>query len=80
MLSLLLLIVSLIAIPKKTHLHSFTLSFIIAKVWLIFGLALEGKLDWTSHILKCVKNFAMIGGESMGDCCHNLSTFYNYKT
>jgi hypothetical protein len=74
------MVLSLVIIPKKTHLHSFTFSFIVAKVWLIFGLALEDKLDWVNHVLKDIKPWAMVGGFSMGPCCHNVSTFYEYKS
>jgi hypothetical protein len=79
-LALALLAVSLFIFPTKTHLHSFTFSFIVAKVWLMFGLALEDKLDWVNFVLQDIKGFALIGGVSMGDCCHKMSTFYEYSS
>jgi hypothetical protein len=79
-LSIALLAVSLFIFPTKTHLHSVTFSFIVAKVWLMFGLGLEGKLDWVNFVLQDVKGLAMIGGVSMGNCCHKVSTFYDYSS
>ena len=79
-LALALLAVSLFVFPTKTHLHSFTFSFIVAKVWLMLGLALEEKLDWVNFVLQDIKGFALIGGVSMGECCHKMSTFYEYSS
>ncbi len=79
-LALALMIRSLIVVPKKTHLHSFTFSFIVGKVWLIFGLSLENKLDWVNYVLNDIKGFAFIGGISMGSCCRSVSSFYGYSS
>jgi hypothetical protein len=79
-LAIVLLAVSLIIFPTKTHLHSVTFSFIIAKIWLMFGLGLEEKLDWVNFVLRDIKGFALIGGVSMGECCHKVSTFYDYSS
>ncbi len=46
----------------------------------MFGLGLEGKLDWVNFVLQDVKGLAMIGGVSMGNCCHKVSTFYDYSS
>jgi len=31
-------------------------------------------------VLQDIKGFAMIGGVSMGGCCQNISTFYEYSS
>jgi len=79
-LALSLLILSLMAVSKKMHLHSFTFTVIVAKVWLTFGLTLEDKLDWVNTVLQDIKPFAMIGGISLGKCCTNQSSFYEHSS
>jgi hypothetical protein len=56
----------LLLIPSKVHLHSVTLIWIPAYLYLVYGVAMENSTDWVKWSLENVGGFAFVGGFSIG--------------
>lgn len=74
-LSILVLVLALILVPKKMHLHSLTIGIIPALLFIIFGLSMESIADWDKYIMQGCKYGALVGGVSFGACCTTISNY-----
>ena len=65
-LSIALLVLCLILVPKRMHLHSLTLIYVPAQMYITYGLIPSSETDWIQYCTSTLKNAALIGGFSMG--------------
>ena len=75
-LAITLLVLCLVLVPKKMHLHAVTVSYLPAQIFITYGIAADGYTDWIKFTLENVKKTALFGGVSFGECCTSQSTFY----
>lgn len=68
-LSICLIVLSFILIPKKMHLHALTVVYIPAQIFITFGLVADDFTDWIMYSLQNISYAALIGGFSLGSCC-----------
>ena len=67
-----LLVLCLILIPRRTHLHSLTLVYLPAQLFLTFCLLPSAYTDWLQFTLQNLARTALVGGFSLGQCCQSL--------
>lgn len=72
-LSIAILVFCFILIPKRMHLHSVTLLYIPAQVFLTFGLVPQQYTDWIQFTIQYLRQSSLIGGFSMGECCQSVN-------
>lgn len=75
-LAIALLVLCMVLVPKKMHLHAVTLAYLPAQIFITYGIVADGYTDWIKFSLENVKKTALFGGVSFGDCCTSQSTFY----
>ena len=68
-LSICLIVLSFILVPKKMHLHALTVVYIPAQIFVAFGLVADEYTDWIMYVLQNTSYPAMVGGFSLGNCC-----------
>lgn len=66
----------LVIVPKKMHLHAVTLSYLPAQIFISYGIVADGYTDWIKFTLENMKQTALFGGISLGECCASQSNFY----
>jgi hypothetical protein len=76
-LSICLLVLSLILVPKKMHLHALTVIYLPAQIFLSYGLVADDYTDWIKYTIQNTSYSALIGGFSYGNCCTTQSTYFN---
>lgn len=61
-----LLVLTLILVPKRTHLHSLTLISLPAQLFLTYAILPSSYTDWIQYTLKNISSTALVGGFSFG--------------
>lgn len=72
-LAIALLVMSVIVVPGKGALHSFSLSWIVPYIYLTYFHATSYTNEWTSSIVSSIARPSLKGGFSLGDCCDSDS-------
>jgi uncharacterized membrane protein YozB (DUF420 family) len=72
-LSLLLLLMSLLVVPRKYAVHSSSISWLPAYLYLIYFHSTSYTNEWVSSSLTNIQHIALQGGFSLGDCCYHDS-------
>lgn len=72
-LALTLLVLAVIIVPKRMHLHALSLGYIPSLIYLGMGVTPANYTDWVQFTLKELKVMAMVGGTSFGQCCQSLN-------
>jgi hypothetical protein len=67
-----LLALCLVLIPRKMHLHSATLGYVPAQIYILYTLIPSAYTDWVQYVLQTVARPALFGGYTMGECCQVL--------
>lgn len=79
-LSICLLVLSFILVPKKMHLHALTVVYLPAQIFIAFGLVADSYTDWIKFSVSNLTYSALIGGFSFGKCCTTQSTYFNLSS
>jgi hypothetical protein len=75
--SICLLVLAFILVPKKMHLHVLSVAYLPAHVFITYGLVADQYTDWIKYSLQNTRYSALIGGFSFGNCCQEQSTYYS---
>ena len=68
-LAIALLVLSVVLVPKRMHLHALSSAYLPALLYIGFGILPANYTDWVQFTLQDMGVQAMIGGVSLGTCC-----------
>jgi hypothetical protein len=74
--SIALLVLALIIVPKRMHLHSLSFVYLPAQIYVTYCLNTSKLTDWIQFTLQFMNRAGMLGGFGMGQCCQ--STYSSY--
>ena len=65
-LSIAIVILCLILVPKRMHLHAVTMIYIPAQIYITYTILPAVYTDWIQNTLQDISRAALFGGYSMG--------------
>ena len=65
-LSIAIVILCLILVPKRMHLHAVTMIYIPAQIYITYNILPAVYTDWIQNTLQDISRAALFGGYSMG--------------
>ena len=75
-LSIALLVLSFIIVPKRMHLHTLSFVYIPAQIYVAYCLTASKLTDWIQYTLQFMNRAGMFGGFGMGRCCQSTYSAY----